>query len=502
MKMVECVAELDQVAIYKILRKQNLPKNGAVHIICTMKTSHQPNVLIILSDDHGYGDFSAYGYDKNVRTPHLDKLINDSVRCTNAYVTSPICSPSRAAIISGQYQQRWGIKWFDSSCFPDEISSLSEQFNKLDYRTGYFGKVHYGNDQAGDRACPDKHGFSEAFYGLSGRQMGRLHYLHHSHLAVSSYGPIGSRAMAVHPLFDGPNEVEHEGFLTEEIGRRACDFIHENSDEPFFMMVAFNAVHNFCYQLPDTELKKRNLPSFPDWKENINQSYDVWYDNAIFPNLEHGREYYLAQLELMDSEIGNIFATLDHYGIADDTLVVYLTDNGGSTCNYGYNTPLSGGKYTLFEGGIRVPFFVRWPNGGIRGGRTIKNLTSALDLYPSVLSAAGAPAEMWSHTDGINQLMVWRGEPSGTVHDVLHWDCGFQWAIRRKDWKLRYVDENDIVERIQNLEHVDLGIGLQLVDLKSDITESKNLVDQHPEIANMLIQEHRKWQESIRSTEQ
>lgn len=135
----------------------------------------------------------------------------------------------------------------------------------------------------------------------------------------------------------------------------------------------------------------------------------------------------------MDTELGRLLDTLERYRLHDDTIVVYLTDNGGSTCNFADNTPLRGTKYTLWEGGIRVPLLARWPAGGLSGGRTFDDLTSALDLYPTLLAAAGASPESWSHCDGVDQLPAWRGEPTTARQESLHWDCGFQWAVRAVD---------------------------------------------------------------------
>ncbi|WP_020579025.1 sulfatase [Actinopolymorpha alba] len=466
--------------------------------------ARRPNVVLIVSDDHGYTDRGALGIDPAVRTPGLDRLAATGVTCTNAYVTAPICSPSRAGLIGGQYQQRWGARWFDTSAFPDHLPSLAERFSDLGYATGYLGKVHYGKERRGDRACPPHHGFAESYYGLAGQQMGRLNYLRHSQAAADEYGPEASWRMAVQPLLDGDEECALEGFLTEELGVRARDFVARHEDEPFFLMLAFNAVHNFCFQLPEEELVKRGLARFPDWDPGVSDYVD-WYDGAISPHLPDGRAYYLAQLELMDAQIGLLLDELERRDLTGDTIIVYTTDNGGSTCNFGVNTPLRGTKYTLWEGGIRVPYLVRWPGGDVAGGRTLDGLVSTLDLYPTLLSAAGASPDQWAHSDGIDQLDALRGadQPVGQPHEqpqrerTLHWDCGFQWAIRSGDWKLHHAEDGAHAEALRRTEHTDIGAGLRLTDLRRDIGETENLAALHPDVVARLTAEHDAWRDAM-----
>ncbi|MFF1823379.1 sulfatase [Kribbella sp. NPDC058245] len=452
----------------------------------------KPNILLIVSDDHGYADRSTLGLHPEVRTPALDRLAAEGVSCTDAYVTAPICSPSRAAIISGRYQQRWGAEWFESSSFPpDDVPSLAERLKDEGYRTGYFGKVHYGGEDIGDRACPPHHGFETTLYGLAGQSFGRLNYLHHSQEAQAEYGDPAAVHMAVQPLLSGDEPVEHEGFLTAEIGRRAAAFINEEAERPYFCMVAFNAVHNFCWQLPDEELEARNLPKFTDWTPDTGQTFGDWYDDAIVPNLPHGREYYLAQLELMDAEIGKLLATIDNGEDAGNTIVVYVTDNGGSTCNFGDNTPLRGTKYTLWEGGIRIPMLWRWPDV-LPAGQTCASLLSTLDLVPTLTAAAGAVPGI---TDGIDALSALRG--AGPGHSALHWDCGFQWAVRDSDWKLSWVDDTEEARHLQAYEHAPMGKGLFLANLADDVSEQRNLLDSEPEIAARLSTLHQEWRAEI-----
>lgn len=457
-----------------------------------MPAARRPNVILIVSDDHGYADRSALGLRDDVATPALDRLAAGGVSCTEAYVTAPVCSPSRAGLMAGRFQERWGARWFDSSRFAPDGASLAERFTENGYATGYFGKVHYGPERPDDRACPPHHGFAESYYGLAGMQQGRLHYLRHSTAAVEEYGPEASWRMAVQPMYEGDEPVELEGFLTAELGRRARDFVARHENAPFFCMVAFNAVHNFCWQLPPEELDRRGLPGFEDWDPGVGDYVD-WYDGAISPKLPDGRAYYAAQLELMDAEIGRLLDELDARGLADDTIVVYTTDNGGSTCNYGDNTPLAGTKYTLWEGGIRVPMLVRWPGGDVPAGVERAGLVSTVDLYPTLLGAAAAP---YADTDGVDLLPLLRNGSGG--HDELHWECGWQWAVRRGDWKLRYVQpDSPYADGIRTVEHTDPGRGLTLYDLAADLGETRDLAADHPDLVRELTGPHESWRAAL-----
>lgn len=447
-----------------------------------------PNILLIVSDDHGYADRSRLGLHADVRTPALDRLAAEGVSCTDAYVTAPICSPSRASIISGRYQQRWGGQWFDTAAFPpDDVPTLAEILRDQGYRTGYFGKVHYGKEDVGDRACPPHHGFEETLYGLAGQSFGRLNYLHHSEDAVASYGQPAAHHMAVQPLLSGDEPVEHEGFLTAEFGRRAAEFMEAEDERPYFCMVAFNAVHNFCWQLPESELEARGLPAFQDWSPDLHGSFMEWYDDVIVPNLPHGRDYYLAQLELMDAEIGRL---LDVAG--DDTIVVYVTDNGGSSCNFGDNAPLRGTKYTLWDGGIRIPMLWRWP-GQLPAGRSTDALVSTMDLVPTLAAAAGATVE---GADGLDILPVLAGSAE-VAHKDLHWDCGFQWAVRSGDWKLSWVADDANTRHLRDYEHAPMGEGWFLANLADDIGEQKNQLADQPEVATRLRSLHAEWRAEV-----
>ncbi|UNK71270.1 sulfatase-like hydrolase/transferase [Microbacterium sp. H1-D42] len=462
-----------------------------------------PNILLIISDDHGYADRSAQGT-AGVHTPTLDRLAAEGATCSDAYVTAPICSPSRSGLITGQYQQRWGGLWFDSSHI-GAAPTVPEQLRDAGYATGYFGKVHYGDETVADRGAPPHHGFDESFYGLAGQSMGRLHYLHHTESAVAEYGEA-AHPMGVQPFYSGEETSEFDGFTTDEIADRAIDFIQRQPDvQPYFAMVAFNAVHNFAWQLPEAEREARGLPTFEDWHPGASEYVD-WYDGAISPNLPNGRAYYLAQLELMDRAIGRVLDALDASGAASDTIVVYLTDNGGSQCNYGDNGDLRGTKYTLWEGGIRVPFLIRWP-GVTTPGSTVGEPISALDLAATFRAAAEAAPG--ADADGIDLRPVLTGDAmtdatsSPTDEGAhppreLHWDCGWQWAVRRGDWKLLSVDGGSETARyVRDLEHTTTGDGLFLSNLASDRGERENLLDAHGDVVHELRRAHEHWRTEV-----
>ncbi|WP_203567966.1 sulfatase family protein [Aestuariimicrobium ganziense] len=459
------------------------------------------NIILIVSDDHGYADRSLLGHDSAVHTPALDRLAAEGTSHTDAYVTAPVCSPSRAGLISGVHQARWGADFFESSSFPPPtLPTLAERLGAQGYRTGYLGKVHYGLDEPGSRSCPEQHGFDESFYGLGSGQMGRLNYMRHSRAAQAEYKEAAA-PMAVAPLFDNGEQVEHEGFLTWEIGRRARDFIARAAadEQPFFLLVAFNAVHNFCWQLPADELRKRGLPHHDDWHPASGATYHDWYDNAIVPNLEHGREYYLAQLELMDAEIGQVLDQLDELSLADDTVVVYTTDNGGSPCNYASNTPLRGTKYTLWEGGVRVPMIVRWP-GVAQPGATVPGLASSLDLTPTLLRAAGTKLADDEPCDGQDLSELWTG--AGEGHDALHWTTGpWSWSVRQGDWKLSWVDPDSTeAGGLRRVEHAPVGSGHFLANLADDPGEQVNLVESHPDDFARMLALHEQWADEVRTS--
>lgn len=463
----------------------------------------KPNIILIVSDDHGYGDLSFRGIHDEVHTPNLDRLRKSGMLLEQGYVSAPVCSPSRAGMIVGSYQQRWGGHYFgDINFAPDSVKTIPELLKQAGYKTGYFGKVHYGQDRPGSRSCPDMHGFDESFYGLAALGYGRLHYFNHEFDADEKYGKATASINNMYPLFENGKAVECKNFLTYEFADRAMKFMDDNKENPYFYMLAFNAVHNFTWQLPEEELEKRGLPKYEDF-DGEQVEYLDWYDGVITPNLPNGREYYLAQLELMDKKIGEILDKVEELGQSENTFILYITDNGGSPCNYGNNAPLRGTKYTLYEGGIRVPFLASW-KGVIDSDSTSKNLSSSLDFLTTFAYLAGVDVPETNHPDGVNLMPTLLGEVGG--HENLYFDTGFQASVRDRRWKLLMSDleeSEDATNSLDRIEHTSFSLGRFLYDIENDIDESddKSKLKENEVIAKDLENKFNVWKEKIEKTE-
>ena len=458
----------------------------ALHFGCsTEEKTEKPNVILVLIDDQGYADFGYKGIHQNVKTPNLDIFASESMEFTQGYVSSPICSATRVGIISGQYQQRNGNYFYGGPGISD-APTMAEQFKKLGYSTGYIGKLHHGNnDGPDDRGNPNNHGFDHSITAFPG---GTVHYLYHNYEAVEKHGIWASHWLINQEI------VEQDGFTTEMISDWSQEYIEESRETPFFLYLSFNAVHNFTFQLPEEYLEEWGLPYYPDYEElDTDETRREWYARSIIPDLPYGREYYLAQLYYFDREFGKIRQKLKDLGIDDNTMIVYLSDNGGSNCSGGDNTPLYSTKYSLYEGGIRVPFFIHWP-AQIQGGITKNGMVSSLDIMPTVLAAVGAPEDFYQQCDGLNLLPYLKNDIQ-PERDILYWDVTHSWAVRKGEWKLKEVVDQQWADRVSRRQNTDLGSGLELFNLENDIGEQHNLADGHPEIVEELQLLYANWKE-------
>jgi arylsulfatase A-like enzyme len=424
-----------------------------------LAADRRPNILLIVSDDHGYADVGVHGC-KDIPTPHMDSIARDGVRCTSGYVSGPYCSPTRAGLLTGRYQTRFGHEFnpaakdanLDAGLPVTEVT-LADRLKAAGYKTGLVGKWHLGHTE---KFRPTNRGFEE-FYGFLGGA--------HPYTAP----PKGHRAM-----FRGTEPVEENGYLTDVFAREALAFIDRHAKEPFFLYLAFNAVHGPMHP------SERHVKQFEHIKEEK-------------------RRTYATMMACLDEAIGKVLGKLKDLGIADDTLVLFVADNGGpEQVNASDNGPLNGGKATTWEGGVRVPYFVRWTNGKVPAGKTFDHPVIQLDMFSTALSAARADPEgkPGVKLDGVNLLPYLRGEAKGAPHDALYWRFGGQMAIRRGDWKLTKANagggraggggaasrrEKATVE------------GAKLFNLKDDIGEQTDLAAKHPEKVAELAGLWQKW---------
>jgi arylsulfatase A-like enzyme len=399
----------------------------------------RPNVVVILGDDLGWGELGAQG-NKEIPTPHIDSIAADGIRFTQGYVSGPYCSPTRAGLLTGRYQTRFGHEFNPGGPNSEdgldlEQTTIADRLKAQGYATGAIGKWHLG---APPKYRPTKRGFDD-FYGT---------------LANTSY---------FHPQLvdtrksEDPARVQDPAFYTTDAyGARAAEWIAEHKDEPFFLYLPFNAQHS-PLQAPQKYLDR-------------------------FPKIaDENRKKFAAVLSAFDDAVGQVLAAIDQHQLAEDTIVVFLTDNGGPTQQTtSSNLPLRGFKATTLEGGVRVPFYMRW-NGRLPAGKVYDHPVIQLDILPTALAAAGAPIDEAGAVDGVNLLPYLEGKADGMPHESLFWRFGKQWAVRHGDWKL-------VASRIDDFKP-------QLFNLAEDIGEAHDLAAEHPDKVADLRKEWEKWDE-------
>lgn len=412
----------------------------------------KPNIVLLFADDAGYADFGFQG-SRQFRTPHLDKLSASGVRLSQFYMSASVCGPSRAGLLTGRYQQRFGFEennvpnamsdngkqTGEDMGLPLDIPTLADHLKKLGYRTAVFGKWHLGE---ADRYHPTKRGFDE-FYGFRG---GARSFFPYSDKALKNQ----RRGNWLERGFG--NFKEHEGYLTNALADEACAFIGHSMDQPFFAYVSFNAVH---------------MPMHVDPQ-----------DKDEFPELE-GRRRQVAQMTLsLDRACGQIIDHLSKLLLRENTLVVFTNDNGGpSDKNASSNHPFPGVKATHLEGGLRVPGIVSWP-GKLPAGAVYDHPLIALDLLPTFVKAAGGNPASIEGLDGVDMLPYLLGEKSNRPHQTLCWKKETRGTIRDGDWKLmRFPDRP-----------------AQLFNLAEDPTEQHNLAARHPEKLEKLFKKLFAWE--------
>ena len=452
------------------------------------------NIILIVADDLGYGDISAANLASDVNTPNIDRIAESGIRFAQTYDNSPICNQSRIGIITGCYPQRLGSYWYSAKGLHDpKFKTIPELLKEQNYQSGYVGKTHYGeyDSDTTNRSFPLNHGFDYYF----GHTSARKHYVNHKQeieetfLISKKENNRKGQTLRQGPLWENKSKVDTIAYFTQLVGEKSRNFIQQNKDKNFFLQIAFNAAHNFTHQLPQEYLDKYNLKGYHDWNPAIEEYYD-WYAKGRYPNNEEGRAHYLGQIHYMDEEIGKLLDLLEEQGLRENTLIFFISDNGGSTPIYANNTPLRGSKYLLYEGGIRVQMLVSYPKK-YEKGKVYQNMVSAMDILPSICKEANV--EIPDYIDGMDLTPLFRGRNDSLEHDVLFWDTGHELAVRKGPWKLRksFNDEE------AKYEMVELELGNFITNLNTDIGEKINLIKKEPVILGDLEKEYSVWKSNL-----
>ena len=408
----------------------------------------KPNILILVSDDQGYADVGFNG-GKDVPTPHLDKLAASGVRCTSGYVTYPVCSPSRAGLLTGRYQARFGHENnpvydpLDANEGLPLTEKLLPQFLKpAGYTTAWLGKWHLGSSPA---HAPWQRGFDET-YGFIG---GGHRFL--------GWQPNG-RQYTLPLTRNGAATQDVPPHLTTALGDEAAAFIRRGKEKPWMLYLAFNAPHTPHEPTPERVAKFQHITN-------------------------PARRQYLAQVSLLDDAIGVITGALAESGQTKRTLIFFFSDNGGHTPSGTDNGALRGMKGTLFEGGVRVPFLVSWPDK-IPAGKTYDQPVISLDAFASALAAAGVPMPSDKTYDSINIIPHLAGEVTTPPHERLLWRLrAKEFAVREGAWKLIEPE----------------GKPAMLFDLASDLSEKNDLAAAQPAIAQRLAASLAEWRKGLKA---
>lgn len=456
------------------------PTSGRAHAA----PQDQPNIVLLIADDLGYGELGCQG-NPEIPTPRIDGLAESGVRCTQAYVTAPNCSPSRAGLLTGRFPTRFGYEFNPIGArnedpgtgIPAGEVTLAESLHDAGYTTALIGKWHLGGTAD---FHPQRHGFDEFF--------GFLHEGHYfvpppwnetttmlrrrglpagssTRYQVSDALIYSSHMGSDEPDYDADNPILRAGqpvvesdYLTDALAREACSFIERYRSSPFFLCVTFNAVHS--------PLQAKN-----DTLKTLGHIEDIH------------RRIFAAMLCDLDRGIGRIVDTLETHGLRENTLIIFLSDNGGPTKELtSSNLPLRDGKGSMYEGGLRVPFITSWP-GMLPKSQVCHELISSLDVFPSVakLAKAGLP----DHLDGVDMLPVLKQANEQLPPRTLYWRQGSRAALRNGPWKIVANQGNarsrNPTDRSWELYHID-----------SDIGETRNLALENPEMLSALKTE---WEE-------
>lgn len=421
----------------KLNKESDLAISSNTEELNVMKA--RPNIVIIVADDQGYADASFQQYHPaEISTPAIDQLASQGMVFTNGYSSAYVCAPTRAGLLTGRYQQRFGFyRARDSRAgMPLNEKTLAQYLKEENYTTGVFGKWHIGLDY---EYRPLQRGFDE-FYGFLG---------HGAH----SYFDLTCNSGDKHGCIYRNNDIiNDEGYLTDVLAEESVKFIgaHAKDDNPFLLYLPFNAVH-WPLEAPEEDVARYNTGN-------------------------GDRDIMLGMLYRMDHAIERVVNKLKETGQYENTLLIYFSDNGGAAKISANNAPLRDYKQSTYEGGIRVPFIISWPEQ-ISPGESEEPVIS-LDILPTIFEAIGKPLPTDRILDGKSLIPVLRGTQDGPLHNQLFWDGDEgKWSVREGDFKL---------------VHTKSG-ALELYNLKADIGESENIISSNQVIAGRLESAYNKW---------
>jgi arylsulfatase A-like enzyme len=403
--------------------------------------TRKPNVIVFLSDDVGYGEYGFQG-NTEIPTPNIDSIAKNGVRFTQGYVSGPYCSPTRAGLLTGRYQTRFGHEFNEGGPtgmnrgfgLPVEEKTIADRLKALGYATCCVGKWHLGG---GPNFIATARGFDE-FYGT----VANTPFLNPPNFIDTR------KSKEISPVKDD------SFYTTDAYAERAVDWIGKNKDKSFFLYLPFNAQH------APLQASKKYLDRFTKIEDEK-------------------RRIFAAMMSAMDDAVGAVLAKVKEIGQEENTLVFFFSDNGGPTqVTTSKNGPLRGFKATTLEGGVRVPFCAQW-KGKIPAGKTYDHPIIQLDIHATAVAAAGEKIDPAWNLDGVDLMPFLTDKADGKPHESLFWRFGEQWAVRHGDWKL-------VASRID-------GTTPKLFNLKDDIGEAKDLTATEPAKAKELKAIYDKW---------
>ncbi|HKK63779.1 MAG TPA: sulfatase-like hydrolase/transferase [Bacteroidales bacterium] len=467
------------------------------------ESNKQANIILIVIDDQGYADLSAFSHSSaNCQTPNMDRIARRGVLFDNFYVSGPVCSPSRASIYTGKYQERWDEAMSWGTGLPLNVPTLAEILKENGYITGRVGKSDYGRNYHNPHAreFPSHHGY-EHFIGFSAHA--HDYFLLDEETEMNTPDPYGHSESLGRLWRDTCKVGFKDTYTTNLFTEEAIRFIRNNKDQTFFLDLAFNAVHELIHEVPDEYLKKWDAPRIPNYdpSEGTYAQYYADYTKVGAISDEEKRRLYLANLNCLDDNIGRLLNTLEELMLLENTIIILVSDNGGEPLTGANNLPLSGSKYTMHEGGIRVPFIVSWPEV-LPEGKLYQHRASAMDIVPTCLQAAGIPIDESFNFDGSSLInAVKQNTKTEASEQAICFVFNKQWAIIDKGWKLVYAKDYNPKNR-PITSQIMLGSNsgkISLYNLNEDIGERDNLLAEEREKAEELQRKFDLWMEEMKA---